>query len=226
MLAFCNVTFAAIIDFLVDANTPLWYKIAMIEQEIWKPIDFTNGHYEVSSLGRIKRAKPGQQTWVGRILKTSKSRTRKFPYRTVSLSYDGHYVCKGVHVLVCSAFHGPKPKGCQVGHKDDNPENNRADNLEWITPSQNMKQAFDRKRKFSPGSIPEFHAKAMKTRKQKLKDHPELRPVGEKNSFAKYSNMLVAEVKQFRIDHPEFSIREIAKQKSIEKNVLKEVDKQ
>jgi hypothetical protein len=43
-----------------------------------------------------------------------------------------------VHKLVCLAFHGnPIAKTMVVNHKDSNRSNNRPDNLEWVTQSQN-----------------------------------------------------------------------------------------
>ena len=52
-----------------------------------------------------------------------------------------------VHILVCEAFHGPKPSGknLSVDHEDRNRSNNRADNLRWATgPEQNGNQGTHR----------------------------------------------------------------------------------
>lgn len=46
------------------------------------------------------------------------------------------------HVIVCTAFHGPCPKGMEVGHKDDNRSNNKPSNLHWTTRKSNMKKVF------------------------------------------------------------------------------------
>ena len=44
-----------------------------------------------------------------------------------------------VHQLVCEAFHGPRPSPKHVVmHLDDNPLNNRADNLKWATQKENL----------------------------------------------------------------------------------------
>lgn len=43
-----------------------------------------------------------------------------------------------IHVLVCEAFHGPRPSPIhQVGHRDGSKDNNHADNLRWVTPKEN-----------------------------------------------------------------------------------------
>lgn len=46
-----------------------------------------------------------------------------------------------VHRVICEAFHGEPPiygdKFALVRHLDDNPENNRADNLRWGTKEEN-----------------------------------------------------------------------------------------
>lgn len=42
-----------------------------------------------------------------------------------------------IHRLVCLAFHGMPDDGMMAGHLDGNPQNNRADNLAWITRSEN-----------------------------------------------------------------------------------------
>jgi hypothetical protein len=52
------------------------------------------------------------------------------------VSCDGR--TQAAHVLVCTAFHGPKPgPGYEVLHGDGNPANNRADNLRWGTKAEN-----------------------------------------------------------------------------------------
>jgi hypothetical protein len=48
-----------------------------------------------------------------------------------------------VHRLVLEPFVGPCPEGMQCRHLDDDPANNRVDNLYWGTPKQN---AADRAR--------------------------------------------------------------------------------
>ena len=95
-------------------------------KEEWRPVVGYEGRYEVSSLGRIRRVK---------IIIPSK---KKHGYMQVSL-VDGNGVRKSLrlHRIVAEAFL-PNPDGKpQVNHRDEDPENNRADNLEWATAEEN-----------------------------------------------------------------------------------------
>lgn len=47
-----------------------------------------------------------------------------------------------VHKLVAEAFHGPRPVGHEVNHKNGNKADSRASNLEWVTRSENEKHAY------------------------------------------------------------------------------------
>jgi hypothetical protein len=47
-------------------------------------------------------------------------------------------VHRSVHVLVCVAFHGPRPSSKHtVAHNDGNPFNNKACNIRWATVAEN-----------------------------------------------------------------------------------------
>jgi len=49
-----------------------------------------------------------------------------------------------VHVLVAETFIGPAPTSAhQVNHKDGNKKNNKVNNLEWVTSSENRKHAIN-----------------------------------------------------------------------------------
>jgi hypothetical protein len=61
-------------------------------------------------------------------------------YRLVNLpckkSKNG-FRCQRVHVLICSAFHGIRPKGKECSHLDGDKQNNKPENLKWETSSEN-----------------------------------------------------------------------------------------
>lgn len=102
-------------------------------RERWKEI--LDGYYEVSNFGRVRRAKPGPHTRVGRLVKIG---SEKFnPYSMVTLSVKSKATTYYVHILVIEAFKGLCPPGKEVNHKDGNKRNPKLRNLEYLTRSQN-----------------------------------------------------------------------------------------
>ncbi len=101
------------------------------ENEQWKDIDWTEGLYQVSTLGRVARVHAkGGGCPLRTILKPMHS-TIKYP--TVHLSINTRRKRCTIHRLVANAFL-PNPLNLpQVNHKDENPDNNRVENLEWCT---------------------------------------------------------------------------------------------
>jgi hypothetical protein len=47
-------------------------------------------------------------------------------------------VTRTVHTLICEAFHGPRPPGLEARHLNDDPLDNRAENLAWGTKADNV----------------------------------------------------------------------------------------
>jgi len=89
--------------------------------ELWQPIPGFDG-YEASSEGRIRSPRKVLKPWtVGRYLKVEIKRKQL-----------------GVHRLVATAFHGEPESGMQCLHHDDDPTNNKPENLYWGTHAQNM----------------------------------------------------------------------------------------
>lgn len=115
-----------------------------MEMEIWKPVVGYEGLYEVSSLGRVKSLPKVQEGLFGldrrkvseeRIIRGAKNR---HGYRKVSLRRDGRTYQVSVHRLVATAFLPNIANYPCVNHKDENPSNNRAENLEWCTYKYNV----------------------------------------------------------------------------------------
>ena len=107
---------------------------------MWKDIVGYEGIYQVSDLGDVKslqrtaRVRNGIRTVPERILKTGSG---PFGYKTVRLAKDLTYTTELVHRLVATAFL-PNPDNLPcVNHKDGNPNNNDASNLEWCTHEYN-----------------------------------------------------------------------------------------
>ena len=118
--------------------------IEMLEEkqlpEEWLPMIDYEGLYKISSLGRVMRAVDGPGTYAGKILRPG---TDKGGYQYVHLCKNEGNRTDRVHRLVTAAFVGPCPEGKQVNHKDGDKTNNKIENLEYITPSENMLHALD-----------------------------------------------------------------------------------
>lgn len=111
--------------------------------EVWKPVVGYEGYYEVSSLGRIRSVKRTVKGIDGKNYRLNSAIKRQFDngkgYYYVSLCVNGVQKPMVVHRLVAKAFL-PNPDNLpEVNHKDENPLNNRADNLEWCTRQYNQR---------------------------------------------------------------------------------------
>lgn len=111
-----------------------------MSDELWRPVVGYEAHYEVSSLGQVRRSRGGMGSYVGRILKRyDKSGDG---YRFVQLCKQNRKRFFGVHVLVAEAFLGRRPKGKVPNHRNLDKTDNRAENLEWLTRKQNAQHAI------------------------------------------------------------------------------------
>ncbi len=108
----------------------------------WKPVVGFERYYEVSDEGKIRRIAPAIGAKVGRIRKATPLKGRG--YMMLWLMGDkGQKKFMRVATIVCEAFHGKRPDGMQVNHKNGIHDDDRADNLEWMTPSQNTRHRFE-----------------------------------------------------------------------------------
>lgn len=120
--------------------------------EIWKPIPGYEGIYDASNLGRI-RSTPGKTTsnaryemrvWKSRILKEKYPKSKKRQDARVSLCKGGKEKDALVSRLVASAWHGePNPKNLTVNHINGDWSDNRQENLEWVSLSENIRLGFE-----------------------------------------------------------------------------------
>jgi hypothetical protein len=109
-------------------------------REVWKSISGYSCLYEISSLGRVRRASDSRKAKAGFILKPHFNGHRGYEY--IDLCKFGVSRKYLVSRLVCRAFHGPCPPGKNCNHIDGNPSNNSASNLEWTTQSENCTHSY------------------------------------------------------------------------------------
>ena len=106
-------------------------------RERWKGIPRCEGTYMVSDHGRVMSAP--RTAHYGQVLALNKSRSG---YAHVCLSIDGKKRDFAVHRLVAIAFlDNPKGKR-EVNHINGDRADNRVENLEWATRSENERHAF------------------------------------------------------------------------------------
>lgn len=113
-----------------------------MELESWKTIIINEQktNYEISSFGRARN--------VNRLLYKNKGILKsKFNkqngYYQVILHINNKKYYRYIHRLVAKAFILNINNVSEVNHKDGNKINNYVNNLEWVTPKENMKHAFD-----------------------------------------------------------------------------------
>jgi hypothetical protein len=110
--------------------------VSGVRRENWRSVD--GGVYEVSDIGRVRRALPGKGSPVGHILSPIVSTSG---YWTVTLSQKPKVRVVAVHILVAEAFLGPRPERHDVNHIDGDRLNNKLKNLEYVTRTGNMQHA-------------------------------------------------------------------------------------
>ena len=121
-----------------------------MENEIWKPIKDYEGLYEISNLGRVRsldrevvNSVGRKQYYKGKILKGGKLRG----YLRVTL-FDKNKKRKTfqVHVLVAHAFVDGWFEGAEIDHINTIRDDNRSENLKWVTHTENMNNPSTKKK--------------------------------------------------------------------------------
>ena len=101
--------------------------------------------YEASSLGRIRSVCRTINYSNGRVVHAKQrilKPTKSSGYYSVNLSRNNKQKSTKVHVLVAAAFLGENPGGLDVRHKNGCRTDNRAENLEYGTRSENVLDGY------------------------------------------------------------------------------------
>lgn len=119
--------------------------------EEWKDVKGYEGLYQISNLGRVRsfiEAGSHRRCDEPRILKTPVSSGTG--YRVCGLYKNGVRKTALVHRMVAEAFIDNQDNKPQVNHKNGARDDNRVDNLEWVTCSENVKHGFSHNGRISP----------------------------------------------------------------------------
>ena len=100
--------------------------------EIWKDIENYEGYYQISSFGRVKNIKTGN-ILIGDT--NSAGYKRVYLYSPIKKRFF-------IHRLVAYHFCEGDKEDCVVNHIDGDKQNNKAENLEWVTRSENDLHAY------------------------------------------------------------------------------------
>lgn len=104
-----------------------------MEEEIWRPIPGYDGVFEASNTGKVRSWARGGPNELSQHKINS-------GYLTVCIKKKS----KLVHRMVALAFCDGYRDGLCVNHIDANRTNNRADNLEWVTYKENIRDCIRR----------------------------------------------------------------------------------
>ncbi len=115
----------------------------------WKAVPGSVG-YEVSDAGEVRRQavtqtvrmSDGTVRYRPHAARVLKPRKHSQGYRAVAIAMeDGTFKQRTIHSVVMEVFVGPRPKGMWINHKNGDKTDNRLENLEYCTASDNQRHA-------------------------------------------------------------------------------------
>lgn len=123
-------------DFLNKDGKPSKEQGKIVRELGWIKVDDSKDYY-IARDGRLGR-KLDENVYK---LIAPKCQTTGYMQYNILMA-DGTRKYKLVHTLVAAAFIGPKPKNLVVNHKNGVKTDNRVENLEYVTRSENSKHAY------------------------------------------------------------------------------------
>ena len=131
----------------VEVNSERWFDLTPLLNEEFKDIEGFEGHYQISNYGRILSLTKWcskTNSFYERLMIKKNQKNKKYNYICwrITLSKNNIKKCFLIHRLVAKAFIPNCDNLSEVNHKDENPLNNRVDNLEWCNRLYNANYGF------------------------------------------------------------------------------------
>lgn len=105
----------------------------------WLPVFGYEGVYEVSDTGLVRRCDRYHMEQRPPL----RPAANHHGYLAVCLTRESKGRTVFVHKLVCEAFHGPRPAGMTINHRNGVKTDNRPSNLEYTAHEDNIRHARD-----------------------------------------------------------------------------------
>lgn len=137
-------------------------------EEIWKSVKGFENEYEVSNLGRVRSldrtivqsdGKTIHRIGIIRTLTTDNA-----GYKCICIRRDGKNIKKRVHRLVAEAFIPNLENKPHIDHINTIRDDNRVDNLRWVTQSENSNNKITKARITQSVRNPKVQQKALQTK--------------------------------------------------------------